>query len=298
MNYKLYLIEFNMVKEKVQSLAYLLHNTDEIIVAPGIFDGLSAVLTQKYGFKAVYASGGAIARSAGIPDIGLLTLTDLTQKLTEICDICEIPVIADGDTGFGNTLNLRRTVRMFERIGVAAVHFEDQTFPKRCGHLNGKNVVSITEMVSKIKAAVDERISSDFLIIARTDAIAVEGISSAIERGNYYGEAGADIIFIEAPTTVAEIELISKEIKYPKLINMFYGGKTPIVAYNTLKELNFRIVIIPSDLQRASIKAMQTTLQAITQFGDSMSVAESLVSFNQREEIVKTDYYLNLDKIV
>ena len=174
-----------------------------------------------------------------------------------------MPVIADADTGYGNALNVRRTIREFERAGVAALHLEDQTFPKRCGHLDDKTVVPRGEMVQKLRAARDAASDADLVLIARTDAIAVEGLEAAIERALAYAEAGADVIFVEAPTSEAQIETIARRVSTPKLLNMFEGGKTPLVPLDRLSALGYRIVIIPSDLQRAAIRAMQDVLTAI-----------------------------------
>lgn len=264
---------------------------NELLTAPGVFDGLSAKLAEREGFKAVYASGGAIARSTCRPDIGLLSLTEVATRMREIANATRLPVIADADTGFGNELNTVRTVQEFEHAGVAAIHIEDQTFPKRCGHLSGKSLISSEEMCIKIRTAIKARSQSGFLIIARTDAIAVEGFSRAIERAKYYLDAGADMIFVEAPETREQIEKIATTIAQPKVINMFYGGQTPLVSSEDLKQMGYNIVIIPSDLQRAAMKSMQQTLKAIQQFGNSSSVANTLLSFKDREEIIETDKF-------
>jgi len=264
---------------------------DHLLTVPGVFDGLSAKLATQAGFKAIYASGGAISRSTGRPDIGLLSLTEVVQRMQEISSATELPVIADADTGFGNELNTMRTIEEFERAGVAAVHIEDQTFPKRCGHLRGKSLISTEDMCLKLCAAVRARSSSDFLIIARTDAIAVEGFEAAIERAHAYLEAGADMIFIEAPETVEHIEQIAKAIPQPKMLNMFYGGKTPLVPTDDLNAMGYNIVIIPSDLQRAAIKSMQMTLATIKKKGNSAEVSEHLVTFKEREAIIETEQY-------
>lgn len=269
----------------------------QTIVAPGVYDGMSALLAKQAGFPVIYASGGAIARSMGYPDIGLVTMTEVLDALTHIVDASKLPVIADADTGFGNTLNVRRTVREYERVGVAGLHIEDQTFPKRCGHLNDKSLVSTEDMVAKIIAAKEARMNADFLIIARTDAIAVEGFESAIDRAKTYLNAGADMIFIEAPETVQQIEEIARRIPQPKLINMFSGGKTPIVPVEQLNQLGFSIVIIPSDLQRAAIMAMQKSLAEILKNGNSSAIESQLTSFADREIIVGTESYLMQDEI-
>ncbi len=267
--------------------------TKETVIAPGVFDGLSAKLAKAAGFKAIYASGGAIARSTGRPDIGLLSLTEVIARMSEIVEaVGDLPVIADADTGFGNEINTRRAVREFERAGVQAIHIEDQVFPKRCGHLSGKTLIPADEMVIKIEAAVTSRKNPDFLIIARTDAIATDGIDAAIERARAYAAAGADMLFVEAPETREQIELIAEKIPQPKLINMFYGGKTPLVKKADLESMGYNLVIIPSDLQRAAIKAMQKTLKAIADNGDSESMAAELATFKEREEIIETSKYL------
>ncbi len=267
----------------------------ELVVAPGVFDGLSARLVELAGFAAVYGSGGAVSRAIGLPDIGLLSLTEVTEQMRRIVDSTDLPVIADADTGFGNAINTHRTALEFARIGVAAFHLEDQTFPKRCGHLNDKTVIPAAEMVQKVKAAKEAVGSSGPLVIARTDAVAVEGFDAAIERALSYGEAGADILFVEAPETKEQIAAIAKRIEAPKLINMFSGGKTPVVSTKQLHELGFQIVIIPSDLQRATIKAIQRTLAVIAVDGNSERVEDDLATFDERELIARTAQYLALD---
>lgn len=271
-------------------------NEQKILVAPGVSDGLSALLAKQAGFSVLYASGGAIARSAGYPDIGLLTMTEVCSTISHIVDVSGLPVVADADTGFGNALNTRRTVKTYERLGIAGLHLEDQTFPKRCGHLNDKTLISMEEMCHKIQAAKDSLMDPDFVLIARTDAIAVEGFESAIKRAEAYREAGADMLFVEAPETVEQIEMIAERVKGPKLINMFHGGKTPVVPVSRLQELGYSLIIIPSDLQRAAIKAMQTTLDVILRDGNSAAISETMTSFKEREIIVETEKYLAADK--
>jgi 2-methylisocitrate lyase-like PEP mutase family enzyme len=269
---------------------------DDVVVAPGVYDGLSARLAARAGFSAIYATGGGIARSMGYPDLGLLSPSEIVDRLANIVEQAGIPVIADADTGYGNALNVRRAVREFERAGVAAFHLEDQTFPKRCGHYDDKAVVPTGEMVQKLRAAREALADPDLLLIARTDALAVEGLDAAIERAHAYQAAGADVIFVEAPTTDAEIETIARRVPAPKLINMFQGGKTPLVPLARLRELGYRIVIIPSDLQRAAIRAMQDTLAAIARDGNSAAVADRMASFKDRETAVDTPAWLELDR--
>jgi 2-methylisocitrate lyase-like PEP mutase family enzyme len=266
------------------------------IVAPGIADGLSARLVAQAGFEAVYASGGAISRSAGLPDLGLLSSTEIVARLESIVDVTELPVIADADTGYGNALNARRAVRAFERAGVAALHLEDQTFPKKCGHYDDKSLVPVAEMVQKLKAARDALHDPDFVLIARTDAIAVEGFEAAIDRASAYVEAGADMVFVEAPTTEEQIAEIARRVPGWKLINMFQGGKTPLLPTRRLAELGYQLVIIPSDLQRAAIAAMRRALQCIADDGSTAAMAGDMVTFKEREAVIGTDGYQELDR--
>ncbi len=268
---------------------------DDVCVAPGVFDGLSARLVERAGFTAVYASGGAIARSSGLPDLGLLSVTEVVARLESVVDAVSIPVIADADTGYGSALNVVRTVKQFRRAGVAALHLEDQAFPKRCGHLDDKRLVPPQEMEQKLRAARDAA-GADLLLIARTDAIAVEGLERALERAHRYAGAGADVLFVEAPQSEEQIATIARELPYPKLINMFAGGKTPLVPVPELKRLGYRFVIIPSDLQRAAVWAMQRTLVALREDGSSARLSGEMCSFRDREQLVGTAAWLDLDR--
>ena len=263
-----------------------------IVVAPGCYDGLSARLVVEAGFDAIYASGGAIARSCGIPDLGLLSHTQIGDRLAQIVDAVDVPCIADMDTGYGNALNARHAVREFERAGVAGFHLEDQTFPKRCGHLDDKGVVGIDEFQQKLRAVRDALRDQDTVIIARTDAIAVEGFDAAIERATAYAEAGADVVFVEAPQSEQQIRTIAERLPQPKLINMFHGGKTPLMSIQDLESIGYKVVIVPSDTQRAAIAAMRRVLSAIHHDGHSGAMVEELASFKEREQIVETSRYL------
>ena len=279
--------------DRVQTLRACLR--DGIHVAPGCFDGLSARLVERAGFGLAYASGGAISRGAGMPDLGLLTAGEIANRMGEICDAVEIPVIADADTGYGNALNARRAVRRFARAGVAGIHLEDQTFPKKCGHYDDKSVVPVGEFCQKLRA-VRDAVGEDLVLIARSDALAVEGFEATIARCHAYAEAGAEVIFFEAPQSVEQIEEIGRQLPYPKLINMFAGGKTPMVPLADLRGWGYRLVIIPSDLQRAAIGAMQRTLAAIARDGDSRAVADQMPSFKDREAIIGTDDWNELNR--
>lgn len=267
-------------------------NSGQITVAPGAYDGLSARLVAQAGFAAVYASGGAIARSAGVPDLGLLSMTAIADRFASMADVVSVPIIADADTGYGNALNARAAARAFERAGVAAFHLEDQTFPKKCGHYDDKSLVPTAEMVQKLKAVRDALHDSDFIVIARTDAIAVEGFAAALDRAAAYLEAGADVSFVEAPTSEAEIAEIAKRLPGWKLINMFEGGKTPLLPVSHLWALGYQLVIIPSDTQRAAIKAMQRVLAAIARDGSAAAMRAEMATFDDREVVVDTAAHL------
>ena len=205
-------------------------NRSQTLVAPGAYDGLSARLIEMGGFEAVYASGGAIARSTGIPDLGLMSMSEVVDRLATMVDAVQLPIIADADTGYGNALNAQRTAQAFERAGVAALHLEDQQFPKRCGHYEDKSIVPVAEMTQKLRAVRDALSDDDFVIIARTDGLAVEGYDATMQRAHQYMEAGADLIFVEAPTSIEQIERIARELLYPKLINMFKKAANAVYA--------------------------------------------------------------------
>jgi len=267
-----------------------------IAVAPGAYDGLSARLVEQAAFPVIYASGGAIARSAGVPDLGLLSMSAIVERLASMVDVVEAPIVADADTGYGNALNAQAAARAFERAGVAAFHLEDQTFPKKCGHYDDKSLVPVAEMTQKLKAVRDALHDPDFIVIARTDAIAVEGFAAALDRASAYREAGADMIFVEAPTSEAEMAEIAKRLPGLKLINMFEGGKTPLLPISRLEALGYHLVIIPSDTQRAAIKAMQRVLAAIGRDGSAASMLGDMVSFKEREALIDTAAYLDRDR--
>jgi len=265
-----------------------------ILVVPGVYDGLSARIAAAAGFEAIYCSGGAVARSSGVPDLGLMTMTEVLVRLREVIDATDLPVIADADTGYGNAVNVTRTVREFERLGAAAIHLEDQVAPKKCGHYAGQQLISAQEMVQKLRAAVDTR--REMLIIARTDARGQAGLEEAIRRSRLYAEAGADIIFIEAPTSREEIETIAHSFSKPLLVNMFEGGKTPLIPAAELAAMGYRLMIVPSDLQRAAIHAMRLTAATLLRDGSSAAVREHLASFAERDQIVDLAGWTALDE--
>jgi 2-methylisocitrate lyase-like PEP mutase family enzyme len=239
--------------------------------APGAFDALSALLIEQAGFEAVYLSGASIAYTQlGRPDLGLVSFDHVADVVARICERVSIPLIVDADTGFGNALNVARTVRVFERNGARAIQLEDQTFPKRCGHLAGKGVAPVEDMVGKVHAALDARRSDETLIIARTDAIAVEGFEPALERAVAYAEAGADVVFVEAPRDLDQMKRIVATLgRTPAMANMVEGGKTPILTRDALGDMGFRLVISPGALVRAIIPAAESFLCALKAEGST-----------------------------
>ncbi len=258
----------------------------QLLLAPGVFDGLSARIAAAAGFEALYASGGAIARSTGVPDLGLLSLTEVLARLREIVDATDLPTIADADTGYGNALNVYRTVQEFERLGAAALHLEDQVSPKKCGHYSGKEVVAADEMLGKLRAAQDARRDPALVLIARTDARAVEGLDGAIRRANLYAAAGADLVFVEAPESEEELRTIAREVRASLLVNMFQGGRTPLVAPAALAAMGYRVMIVPSDIQRAAIWAMQDAVAALRATGSATGLGDRLAGFDERDALV------------
>jgi 2-methylisocitrate lyase-like PEP mutase family enzyme len=278
-----------------QTLKKLL-NRKQLLVAPGCFDGLSARLVQEAGFEAAYLSGGAMARSMGIPDIGLVTMSESIERAAQVVSAIQIPVIADADTGYGNAVNLVRSVREFERIGVAAIHIEDQITPKRCGHLDGKEVISRAEMEMKLKAALDTRTDPDFCIIARTDARGVHGLEDAIGRAQAFAKLGVDAIFVEAPQSESELAEIPKRLPdVPLLVNVFKGGKTPMLPMERLQQMGYRIAIYPSETQRAAIHAMRSALTTLKREGTTESIDASLTTFKERDKVVGLDDWQKIE---
>jgi len=270
---------------------------DQLLVAPGCFDGLSARLVQEAGFEAAYLSGGAVARSMGIPDIGLVTMSESIERAAQVVSVINLPIIADADTGYGNAVNLVRTVREFERAGVAAIHIEDQITPKRCGHLDGKEVISLGEMTQKLQAALAARTDPDFCIIARTDARGVNGFDDAIERGQAFAKLGVDAIFIEAPQSEEELAEIPRRIpNIPLLVNVFKGGKTPMLPVERLEEMGYRIAIYPSETQRAAIHAMRTALSTLKREGTTESIDAALTTFKERDRVVDLEGWQKIEQ--
>jgi 2-methylisocitrate lyase-like PEP mutase family enzyme len=266
------------------------------IIAPGAYDTLTARLVELAGFQAVYLTGGGYSRASGYPDVGLLTMTENVQWIARTVDVVGIPVICDMDSGYGNAVNVIRSVREYEKTGVAAFHLEDQISPKKCGHYEGKQLVSTGEMVGKIKAAVDTRNDADMVIIARTDARAAEGLPAAIDRMNAYLEAGADVGFVEAPQNADELAAIPKSIKKPALANVFEGGKTPPLPARELAAMGYRIGIYPSQTHRAAIAAAKKVLAVLKRDGDTAAIESELATFQDREDAVNSAHWRKIEQ--
>lgn len=265
------------------------------VIAPGVADAMFARLVAKNGFAAVYMTGaGTTAVRLGMPDVGLLTMSEMVDNAARIVDASGLPVIADADNGYGGVMNVRRTVREYERAGVAAIHIEDQVMPKRCGHLAGKVLVPTEEMVAKIRAACDARSDADFQIIARTDAIAVEGLDRALERAAAYREAGADCLFVEAPAA-DQLPLIAPAVRAPLLYNMAASGKTPFLSQQEIEALGFSLIIYPNWIILAALKAAQHVLATLKSTGSISSLGGEVATFREffdllgMEEIVRLE---------
>jgi len=266
------------------------------VLLPGAANALAARLIVASGFEAVYVTGAGIANTAlGVPDLGLVTLTELVDHVAAISDAVAVPLIVDADTGFGNALNLRRAVRLLERAGANAIQVEDQVFPKRCGHFEGKAVISAAAMVQKIRAAVDARRDADLVIIARTDARAVEGLDAAIDRAAAYREAGADILFVEAPQSVAELEVIPARLPGPHLANIVFGGKTPALPAERLARMGFSGIVYANAALQAAVAGMSRVLRHLAATGSLAGVEDALASFAERQSLVDFAGFAALD---
>jgi len=271
----------------------------DILVAPGIYDGLTARFAERAGFEAAYLSGASICYGRfALPDIGLVTATEAADALAAIRERATIPLVVDIDTGFGNALNVQRTVRLFERNGADALQLEDQISPKRCGHLRDKGVIPAAEMAGKIKAALDARRSAETLIVARTDAIAVEGFERAVERAEAYVEAGADVLFVEAPPTSEKLAEVGKRFgkRLPVLANMVEGGRTPVLPASELQALGFRIAIFPGGTARAVAHALERYFAGLKEAGTTAGMADAMYDFAGLTGALGTDAILEAAK--
>lgn len=269
------------------------------VVAPGVYDALTASIATAAGFEALYLSGAAIAYTRlGRPDIGLVSMSEVAEVVTLVRDRVPTPLIVDADNGYGNALNVQRTVRLFERAGATAIQLEDQTLPKRCGHLQDKSLITAAEMVGKVKAAVDARQSDETLIVARTDAVAVEGFNRAIDRARLYAEAGADVLFVEAPRSREQLVAVTRSLGgiRPLLVNMVEGGDTPLASAEDLGGLGFRIVIFPGGIVRALAHTAQAYYRSLKANGTNQPFKDRMFDFNALNALIGTPEMLALGR--
>jgi 2-methylisocitrate lyase-like PEP mutase family enzyme len=269
----------------------------EPVLLPGAANALTARIIEDIGFKAIYVTGAGVTNTfLGLPDIGLISMTELASHVSAIREVVSLPLIVDADTGFGNPLNVARTIRVLERSGANAIQLEDQEFPKRCGHFAGKSVIASAEMVQKIHSAVDARIDRDLVIIARTDAIAANGFDDAMERAAAYIDAGADMTFVEAPRTREQIAEIPKRLAAPQLINIVAGGLTPMIGIDELEGMGFSMILYANAALQASIAGMQKVLGHLKEHGSLDGVSAQLASFEERQRLVGKSRFDALEK--
>ncbi len=273
-----------------------LFRTKEIIIAPGAVNALFAHIVEDMGFDTVYATGAGIANcQIGLADVGLISMGEVLNQVRLMCNAVSIPLIVDIDTGFGNALNVYRTVREFEKVGCAGLQIEDQVTPKKCGHFSGKAVIPINEMEIKVKAALDAR-QEDVVIIARTDAIAVEGFDAAIERANKYKEAGADVIFVEAPRNEGELRAIPNLVEEPLVVNMMEGGLTPLFPARELEAMGFKLLIHANLPMRAAIKGIQSVLKHLKETGQSLDILDEIITTKERNRLTRLQELEELER--
>lgn len=270
----------------------------EILVTPGAYDALTARLIEAAGFEAVYLSGAGVSYSSlGQPDVGLITQTEMVERVTSVVSAISLPLIADGDTGYGNAINLMRTVQLFEQAGAAAIQIEDQQFPKRCGHLSGKELIPADEMVGKIQAALSARQSDEFLIIARTDARALAGLDEAIRRARSYVDAGADVLFVESPSSRNELRAVGGA--FPDVVlmaNMVEGGKTPLLSADELQDLGYSLVIFPNSLTRRFARAGMDLLAELKARGTTRHQLDQMMLFAELNQLLGIERYRELER--
>lgn len=260
--------------------------TSGFVVSAGVYDTMSAIIAQSAGFRCLYLSGSGVAGAMGLPDISLTTLTEVAEAVRNITAVTSAPLIVDADTGFGETVNVMRTVKELEGAGAAAIHIEDQILPKRCGHLNGKKIIGMEEMGRKIKTATTSRRNPEFSVIARTDARSVNGIDDAIERAIFYGKCGADIIFTEALESEAEFREFASKVKIPLLANMTEFGKSPLLDVETLKDIGYRVVIFPLTGFRTALKTLNEVYRNLLAKGTQRDFIDRLMTRNQYYELI------------
>lgn len=269
----------------------------ELISAPGVFDGVSARIADRMGFDALYMTGyGVVASHLGLPDAGIATYSDMVSRVERIASLTSTPLVADGDTGYGGLLNVQHTVRGYERAGAVAIQLEDQEFPKKCGHMLGRRVVPLEDMVAKIRVACDSRGDRDFKIVARTDARTTLGLDEALRRGEAYVKAGADVLFIESPESVAEMEKIGRTFDVPLVANMVEGGRTPILAADELQRVGYRLAIFPALGFLAAGAAMQRAFAGLKTCGSSAGLDVPLYPFQDFSKLMGFDDVTELDR--
>lgn len=275
---------------KTERFQQLLHG-HETFILPGAFDAMTARIVEETGFPAVYATGAGISNAQlGWADVGLTTLTEIAQVVSWMNDVTTVPIVVDADTGFGNAINMQRTVKVLERAGAAALQIEDQVMPKKCGHFSGKEIISTDEMVGKIKAALDAREDEQLAIIARTDALGVVGFEEAIARGNAYKEAGADAIFIEAPTTLEQLARITQEVPgIPHVVNLVEGGKTPLLTRQEAQQLGFRVMLCANTALRGAIQGASLAMQQLYNDESQQNVHPLICTWEERQRLFKLD---------
>ncbi len=266
------------------------------LLLPGVYDALSARLAAAAGFDAIYVTGAGLANSRlGVPDIGLTSVDQLADHVAAISDAVDVPLVVDGDTGFGNAVNVTHVVRKLERAGASAIQLEDQVFPKKCGHFSGKAIVPLDEMRGKLQAALDSRRSDDTLIVARTDARAIDGIDAAIERAHAFLEVGADLIFVEAPTSVEELRVVAEQIDAPLVANMVEGGSTPLLPLGELGELGYSVVLYANAALRSAQRAVTRAYAELRATGSSENLLDSMATWEERQAAVGKPRYDELE---
>ena len=281
----------------MKSVRKLLQDKSKPLVMPGVYDAIGAKIVEKVGFEAMFQTGyGTSATLFGMPDYGFIGSTETVDNARRICHAVSTPVIVDADTGYGNALSVWKLVQELEEVGASGIFLEDQRWPKRCGHMQGKEVIQKDEYAEKLQAALDARSNKDFIIVARTDARAIEGLDNAIERGLYYKKIGADAIFIEAPKTIKEMKIIGKSINAPLVANMIEGGATPIISKSKLHKMGFKIVLYPLSVLFSNTYSTLKLLQELKKSGTTRKLSKQIVNFNQFNDVVELAKYRKLEQ--
>ena len=281
----------------MKSVRKLLQDKSKPLVMPGVYDAIGAKIVEKVGFEAMFQTGyGTSATLFGMPDYGFISSTETVDNARRICHAVSTPVIVDADTGYGNALSVWKLVQELEEVGASGIFLEDQRWPKRCGHMQGKEVIQKDEYAEKLQAALDARSNKDFIIVARTDARAIEGLDNAIERGLYYKKIGADAIFIEAPKTIKEMKIIGESINAPLVANMIEGGATPIISKSKLHKMGFKIVLYPLSVLFSNTYSTLKLLQELKKSGTTRKLSKQIVNFNQFNDVVELAKYRKLEQ--